>query len=97
VQAGRVPVGDDRVEGLPCRAGADHFACFVVTAERVGDVAVAVLVDREPFGVILLTVVVNQTNESVAPFGAQPPEHAADIDRTVLVGVTDSLAPALPT
>ena len=51
--------------------------------------AVAVLVDREPFGVILLTVVVDQTDQPVAPFGAQPAEHAADIDRAVLVGVAD--------
>ena len=51
--------------------------------------AVAVLGDREPFGVVLLAVVVDQTDQPVTAIGAQAAEHAADIDRTVLVGITD--------
>ena len=51
--------------------------------------AVAVLGDREPFTVVLLAVVLHQTDQTVASIGAQSSEHAADVDGTVLVRVAD--------
>ena len=91
VESGGVPVGDDRVEGLTRGSGADDLAGVVVAGERVGDVAVAVVGDREPFGVVLLTVVVDEMHEVGAAVGAEAAEHAADVDRAVLVGIADEL------
>jgi hypothetical protein len=50
---------------------------------------VAILRDREPLGVVLLTVVVDQTHQPVTALDAKASEHAADIDRTVLIRIAD--------
>jgi len=49
----------------------------------------AILGDRQSLALVLLTVVLHETDQPVAAIGTEPAEHPADIDRTVLVRIAD--------